>query len=160
MKSTELRKVVIISPWHPFPAQQEHGEIEEVEPNEHDEPCPYCPSSVVHPAKHLGEPIVKGGKKAKPHSAKDDVVEMGWDPVGIVEMHVGCQGALDQARKPANREEEDKGETEEERGSSTIDPLCKVATQLKTLIALGTATKKVRREKRISAKSLCPLTNI
>ena len=45
-------------------------------------------------------------------------------------------------------------------GSRTMEPLCKVATQLKTLIALGIATKKVRREKRRSAKSLWPLTNM
>jgi hypothetical protein len=45
-------------------------------------------------------------------------------------------------------------------GSSEIDPLYKVAVQLKTLIALGIATRKVRSEKTNWPLSLIPTANI
>ena len=41
-----------------------------------------------------------------------------------------------------------------------IEPLYKVAIQLKTFIPLGTATKKVKNEKTSLAVSLIPLVNI
>ena len=116
MKGPKLREIVVISSGHSFPAQQEHGEIEDIKSDEHNHPCPYCRFPVIHPAKHLREPVMKGCEKAKSHPAEDDVVKMAWYPVGIVEVHIGCQCPLDQACKSTDRKEKDKGETEEERG--------------------------------------------
>ena len=44
--------------------------------------------------------------------------------------------------------------------STSIDPLYRVATQLKTYTPLGTATRKVMNEKTIRAVSLMPLVNM
>ncbi len=43
---------------------------------------------------------------------------------------------------------------------SSTDPLYRVATQLKTLMALGMDTRKVSREKTTMANSLMPLVNM
>ena len=45
-------------------------------------------------------------------------------------------------------------------GSSLIEPLYIVATQLKTLMPLGMATRNVSRENSIRAVSLMPLVNM
>ncbi len=45
-------------------------------------------------------------------------------------------------------------------GSRSIEPLYRVAIQLKTLMAEGTATRKVSNEKITSAVSLMPLVNM
>ena len=44
--------------------------------------------------------------------------------------------------------------------SNWIDPLCRVAVQLKTLIADGTATMKLMKENTRLASNDCPVTNM
>ena len=102
MEGAELREIVVISSGHSLPAQKEHGEIEDVKSDKHNHPCDSCCFPVIHPAEHLGEPVMEGCKKTESHPAKDDVVKMGWDPISIVEVHVGRQGSLDQARQSTN----------------------------------------------------------
>src|SRR3989304_6028374 len=65
VKSAELGKIVVISPGHTLPAQKEHGEIEDVKSDKHNHPCDCRRFPVIHPAKHLGEPVVEGCKKTK-----------------------------------------------------------------------------------------------
>src|SRR4030042_5671519 len=115
MEGPKLGEIIVISPGHPLPAQKEHGEIEDVKSDKHNPPCDFCCFSVIQPAEHLGEPVMEGCKKTESHAAEDDVVKMGRDPISIVEVHIGRQGSLDQARQPTNRKEKNEGETKKER---------------------------------------------
>ena len=99
-------------------------------------------------------PVIFGHQKWMPahvrhhHAADHDVVEVGDDEIGVGHVHVDRERREEQPGQPADREQADEAErVEHRRVSSTIEPLYIVAVQLKTLIADGMATMKLRTEK-------------
>ena len=61
-----------------------------------------APEFVVHPAGHLGPPVVQPAEEADQRAAEHDVVEVGHDEVGVVQVHVDAKGAQEQAGEPAD----------------------------------------------------------
>ena len=61
-------------------------------------------------------------------------------------MHVERERREKQPGQSADREQEDEAKRVEHRRFERIEPLCRVASQLNTLIADGTATMKLSNE--------------
>ena len=68
-----------------------------------------APGLGVHPAGHLRPPVVQAADQRHHGTAHHHVVEVGDDEVGVVQVHVGGQGAEEQAGQPADAEQEDEG---------------------------------------------------
>jgi hypothetical protein len=66
---------------------------------------------MIFSAKHLWKPVVKGAEKAKTHAAEDDIMKVTNDPVGVVEVDIGGQGSLKEARETSDGKMEDKRES-------------------------------------------------
>ena len=110
------------------------------------------PASGVHLPEHLGKPVEHGGEEGEAGAAEHDVVEVADDEVGVVDVDVDGQRALHEPGQAADGEEEDEGEGEEHgRPGGRWSPCRGWLTQLKTLMALGMATMKVRSEKTSTA---------
>jgi hypothetical protein len=60
----------------------------------------------VHPAEHLGPPVVQPAEERDDRAAHHHVVEVGDHEVGVVQVDVGGQGAEEQARSAADGEQE------------------------------------------------------
>lgn len=85
--------VGVVAPGHPQVAQGVLGqEGEEVAHEEEPEVEPAQPL-VVHPARHLGPPVVKAGEGPEAGARHEDVVEVGHHEVEVVELVV--QGVME-----------------------------------------------------------------
>ena len=102
----------------------------------------FAEALVVHPAGDLGEPVVGPGEDPEDGAAEEHVVEVRDDVVGVVRLVVDREGREQDPGEPAHREEGDEAEAEEQRRPELRWPLQSVASQLKILIAVGTATAK------------------
>src|SRR5271169_6184391 len=83
-----LRGVIEIPAGHPVEAEEKHAEIEQVESYEKKQPADFSPPLAVHPAEHLGEPVMESGQKRKPHTAEHDVMEMAHNKISAVQVQV------------------------------------------------------------------------
>ena len=71
-----------------------------------------------------------------------------------------ARAPMDQTGQAADREQEDEAQGVQQRHPHLIEPLYRVAIQLKTLTPVGMATKKVRKRKIHRAVSLMPAVNM
>ena len=97
-----MRKVIVISSWHSFPAQNEHGEIERVKPDKEKGPCEIWDLLMIHTAKHLWEPVMEGPEDGKSCPPEDDIMKVSHNPVGIMEMDIRGKGSLKEACQPSD----------------------------------------------------------
>ena len=74
-------------------------------------------------------------------------------------MHVNADRGKNDSGHAADGEQEEESKRENKGESNRTEPRYIVATQLNTLIAVGTPTSIVMKEKKIPATSDCPLTN-
>ena len=86
------RGVVGDPPRHARQAQLVHREERQVEADEHQHELDLAQRLVQHPAGHLGEPVVQPGHDPEDRPAEQDVVEVGDDPVRVVEGEVDRHG--------------------------------------------------------------------
>ena len=101
-----------------------------------------APALGVQPAGDLRPPVVQAAHVGHDHAADHDVVEVGDDEVGVVDVDVDRQRGQEQPGQPADREQADEARARTASASANeIEPLYSVAVQLKTLIADGTATR-------------------
>ena len=98
----KLGKVVIISSWHSHHSHNKHGDIVEHEPA-----CQKYGSNIgrleiVHSAKHLGPPVVQGGKKSKTGTTKHGEMEMSHNKMGVMNMNIGSGGTENESSQSTN----------------------------------------------------------
>ena len=109
---------------------------------------------VVHAAEHLRPPVVQAAEERDDRAAHHHVVEVRDDEVGVVQVDVDAHHAEEDAGEAADREHP--AGTPARRASACPDgssPLYRVATQLKTLIAVGIAIRKVIAQKIVPAST-------
>ena len=87
-------------------------------------------------------------------------MEMRDDEVGVVRCTSTASVARTEPGQAADGKQADEAEGVKHRGLEVIDPLYSVAVQLKTLIAEGTATRKLSSEKTMPAYIDWPATNM
>jgi hypothetical protein len=111
-------------------------------------------------AGHLGPPEMQPAQEAHHPAAHHDVVEVGHHEIGVVQVNVGGHGAEEQAGQPADGKETQETEGIQHGRLKGYDPLNMVMIQLRILMAVGMATKKVRKEKIRPAYTDWLLTNM
>ena len=83
------------------------GEERGIEADENDQAGNAGHVFVVHPAEHLGPPVVQSPQEGDQRSPHHHVVKVGHDEVGVVQVNVGCESSQEQARQSADPEQED-----------------------------------------------------
>ena len=83
-----VARVVGDPPGHALDAEHVHREERQVEADEHQHEVDLAEALVEHPAGHLREPVVDPGEHAEHRAAEQHVVQVGDDPVRVVEREV------------------------------------------------------------------------
>ena len=103
---------------------------------------------VEHPAGHLGEPVVEAGHDAEHRAAEQHVVDVGHDPVGVVEGEVDRHRGAERAVDAADQEHRQEAEREQQSASRSVSlPRHIVKIQLNNFTPVGTAMRNVMRLK-------------
>ena len=76
------------APGHAGDPQHVHREERAVKADERQDEMQLAHALVHHPAEHLGEPVGDPAEDAKQRRAEEDVVKVGDDEVGVVEVDV------------------------------------------------------------------------
>ena len=96
-----------------------HREERQVEADEHQHEVDLAEALVEHPPGHLREPVVDPGEDAEHRAAEQDVVEVGHDPVRVVEREVDRHRGAERAVDPADQEHRQEAEGEDAAASRT-----------------------------------------
>src|SRR5208282_467754 len=112
----EPRKILEISSWHPLQPKDEHREIEDVEPDEYNEPGGLCGLLFEHPTCHFGEPVMQPRKEPEPGAAEHRVMEMTHYKIGAVQVQIQGKCTDYQSGQSRDRKKEYEGEAVEEGG--------------------------------------------
>ncbi len=113
---TKIRRKGEDAPRHPIKSEEVHGEESQVHPH-HRPPEMDLPKALVqHPAADLGEPVVHPGPKPQHRAAKEHVMQVGDDEVGVGLLQVRRGGRVHYPGDPADGEHQDEANREEHGG--------------------------------------------
>src|ERR1700761_1754360 len=103
-----------VSAWHAHVPEQKLRKEREVEADKDDDRCEACRELGIEPSGHLGPPVMEGCEVGHNHSAHHDVVEVGDDEVGVVEMDVDGKRSEHKPCQTTDGEESDEAENVEQ----------------------------------------------
>src|SRR5690606_31327335 len=106
----ELVWVTMIALRHSQIAEHELGEEREVEAEKDQRSGEPAPPFRIHLASHLRPPEVDSTEVAHYGTTNHDVVEVGNDEIGVVNVHVHCSRCQKQAIPPAQRKQADEAQ--------------------------------------------------
>lgn len=95
---------------HPFQAQLVHRQEAEIEADERQGEVNSAQGFVHHASGHFGEPVVDSSVDAEDATAKQDVVQVRHDEVGVVNVDVEGDGGNHHATDPTNHEHGDEAD--------------------------------------------------
>ena len=100
------------------------------------------PAFRIHAPGNLRPPEMHAAEVGHQRAAHHDVVEVGDDEVGVGDVDVDAEARQEQSGQAADGEQADEAEgVQHRRRRNEMEPLYRVAVQLKTLMAEGTATR-------------------
>src|SRR5580700_8470196 len=97
--------VIVITPRHAHVAEHELREKGEVEADENDQRGQTCPAFGIQLAGNLGPPEMHSAEIAHNRSSHHDVVEVGYDEVGIGDVDIDAERGQEQSGEPPDGEE-------------------------------------------------------
>src|SRR3989441_279406 len=108
-------RVVVHATRHALEAEEVHREEDEVHADQREGEMPPGEALRVHPTGHSREPEVEAREDAEDRAAEQDVMEVGDDPVRVLERIVERDRRLEHAVDPADDEHRDETDGEEHR---------------------------------------------
>ncbi len=103
----ELVQVLVVAAWHALRPKGELREEGQIESHENEEGCDLGPPLAVHPAGHLGPPMVQSTQERDHRAAHHHVVKVRNHEVGVVQVHVDRERAEEHPRQAADRKQHD-----------------------------------------------------
>src|SRR5947209_16833683 len=100
-------RVVVYAARHALEAEEVHREEDEVHADQREGEMPPGEALRVHPTGHSREPEVEAREDAEDRAAEQDVMEVGDDPVRVLERIVERDRRLEHAVDPADDEHRD-----------------------------------------------------
>src|SRR3984885_5374047 len=98
---------------------------------------PLAQPLVEHLARHFREPVVETSEKAEDDGADQNVVEVGNDEIGVVQLPVKGRNRKHDSGQACEQELSQKGSAEKHRRGKTYFASPQVAVPFKTLYAGG-----------------------
>src|SRR5437899_12357753 len=103
-------RVVVHAARHALEAEEVHREEDEVHADQREGEVPTRQPFGVHATGHSWEPEVEAREDAEDRAAEEDVVQVGDDPIGVLERIVERDRRLKDAVDPADYEHRDETE--------------------------------------------------